>query len=583
MIRLPLRAVSIVGVVMVSLSVTAFSQQPVAKSTGNDSFFSETKVYRIDITVPADEYKAMQPQGGFGPGFFPGGPAATPKKSEDDRETHRNNFGVTLPFAYGSLVADGQSFPKVGIRYKGNGTIMDASNTIKKSFKIDLNRYDEKHRFQGLKTINLNSGVADPSKARETLSYAAYRRAGVPAPRTALAEVTLTVPGKYDKEYLGLYTILESVDKAFLKAHFKNDAGLLFKPERSGGLNFLGEDWERYVEAYQPKRDATPEEQKRFLSFVKLVNAAPDDQFKNEIEQYLDVDEFLRFMSTTALLVNLDSFFTIGHNFLLYMHPDTKKFHFIPWDMDRSFANFGIFGSPEQLLDMSIVKPYQQSRLPDRLLAIPKYRDRHKQILKEVAATFTKERLQKDLDSFEAATKEMLAKGEKAATARREPPPGMGGGPFGNVPEMRAFIDARSKSIQDQLAGKSEGFVLRGGFGFGPPGGGPGRGPGGMGPGGGPVGALAQPLFDSLDRNKVGKVTEAEFTAAMKKHFTEWDKDKSGSLDQRELAEGLQRLIPNPPMNFGPPGGFPGGPRGPGEFPGKGPGGFPGGPQPKGP
>ena len=44
----------------------------------------------------------------------------------------------------------------------------------------------------------------------------------------------------------------------------------------------------------------------------------------------------------------MDSFFTLGHNYCLYLHPDTNKFHFIPWDLDWSFANFGIFGSPEK-------------------------------------------------------------------------------------------------------------------------------------------------------------------------------------------------------------------------------------------
>ena len=35
---------------------------------------------------------------------------------------------------------------------------------------------------------------------------------------TALAEVTLTVPGEHEKAYLGLYTLVEPVDWAFLKS-----------------------------------------------------------------------------------------------------------------------------------------------------------------------------------------------------------------------------------------------------------------------------------------------------------------------------------------------------------------------------
>src|SRR5207245_2839475 len=74
---------------------------------------------------------------------------------------------------------------------------------LKRNFKIELDRYHADQRYHGLKTINLNAGAMDPTKAREALSFAVFRAAGVPAPRTSYAQVTLTVPGKYDKELLG--------------------------------------------------------------------------------------------------------------------------------------------------------------------------------------------------------------------------------------------------------------------------------------------------------------------------------------------------------------------------------------------
>ena len=183
-------------------------------------------------------------------------------------------------------------------------------------------------------------------------------------PRTRLAEVTLTVPGKHDSEYLGLYTIVEPIDKAFLKSHYKTDKGLLMKPERLGGLNFLGDNWEAYKGTYQPKRHATPAEQQRVMDFTRFVNASSDGQFRKEIGSFIDTDAFLRFMAVTALEVNMDSFFTLGHNYCLYLHPDTNKFHFIPWDLDRTFANFPIFGTPEQLMDLSITSRPSRTAWP---------------------------------------------------------------------------------------------------------------------------------------------------------------------------------------------------------------------------
>src|SRR5439155_1251382 len=152
------------------------------------------------------------------------------------------------------VTADARAFADVGVRYKGNGTIEDASRTIKKSLKIDLDRFGGTARFGGMKTINLHCGVADPSKCRETLGYALYRAAGVPSPRTALAEVWLTVPGKYAKERLGVYTVVEAVDRALLRTHFGSDQGLLMKPEGLRDFADLGADWGRYKKPYAPKR-----------------------------------------------------------------------------------------------------------------------------------------------------------------------------------------------------------------------------------------------------------------------------------------------------------------------------------------
>jgi spore coat protein H len=164
-----LRAALVIAVAIAIISIPsgpAAAEPPIEKGKPAD-LFAETRILPVHITMTAKEFDAMQPpSGGFGfPGPF-GGPMNPPKKPADGREVHRNAFGLDLPWAVGSVVVDGASFDKIGIRYKGNGTIMDAARTIKKSIKLDLDRHDQSQRYRGLKTLNLHSGVADPSKAR---------------------------------------------------------------------------------------------------------------------------------------------------------------------------------------------------------------------------------------------------------------------------------------------------------------------------------------------------------------------------------------------------------------------------------
>lgn len=516
---------------------------PVADDKKPATVFDPLKIWEFHVTLSKAEFDAMQPPPGGGFRGF-NQPPPPPAKRDDGREVHVNVFGVEQLWAKGSVTADGKTFDNVGIRYKGNGTMMDANGKLKKSLKIDLDKFDGAAKFHGLKTLNLHCGVTDPGKCRETMTYRIYTDAGVPAPKTTLAVVTLSVTGgKYDKERLGLYTLVQNVDKAFLKEHFKADGGLLLKPERmQQGLDHLGDDWGRYAANYQPKRDATAAEQKRVIGFTKLIQRADDKAFAKEVGDYLDVDAFLRFMAATAVVANMDSFFTIGHNFYLYLHPDTQKFHFIPWDVDRAMANFPVFGTAAQQMDLSLTKPYASSKLADRLMAVPGVSERYAAVLKEVCAKgFDKDTVLQSLKAMEVVVKPEVEKDAKAATARRE----FGGG-FGfgaPPPELKTFVEKRAESIAAQLAGRSKGFSPQA-FGMGGPGGGPG---GGFGPGN----QLSRPLVERLDANKDGKVSEEEFNSGMKKLFAEWDADKSGSLDQRKLADGLQKLLPAP-GGFGP-------------------------------
>jgi putative membrane-bound dehydrogenase-like protein len=456
---------------------TAEGKAPQGKDTSAKEVFGLTKVWAMSLEVSAKEYEAMQPPP---PKGFGGPPPQPPKDKPGDRPRERNLFGTEFPWAQGDFTADGKSYKKVGLRYAGDGSYFAAARNLKRPFHIELSRF-EKQDIHGLQSINLHAGTLDATRGREALAFAIFRAAGVPAPRTAFAEVSLTVPGKYDKEYLGLYTVVENVDKTFLADRFQSGKGLLLKPSGMRGLDYLGDDWAQYTGKYRPQGEPTKEQAKRVIDFARLINQGSDEQFRKEIGSYLDVDAFLRFLAANALVSNLESFFALGHNYYLYLHPETNKFIFIPGDLELALANFAFMGSPEQQMDLSLAHPYGgDNKLADRLLAGKEVSERYGKLLKELSANvFTKERLLKDVETIEKTTKELIAKDAKAAAARKEGPGGFGppGGKGANPPDLRTFVDKRTASIVAQLDGKSKGFVPQ--FGFGPPGGG---GPLGKGP-----------------------------------------------------------------------------------------------------
>ena len=417
--------------------------------------FGLTTMHDVHLTFTAMQWDRMQKVSG-GPSLFP------PKKpiakdGEEPYEWHKSpGFGLEFPWAHADLTFAGTTVKNVGIRYKGNGSYVSSGEGLKRNLKIEVDHYEKGQRVLGTRVITLNAGAVDASRLREALAYRVFRNASVPAPRTAFAKITLTVTGKYDKEMLGVYTIVEHVDKAFLKTHFGSDAGLLMKPERLRGIDYLGDDWKKYKDRYLPKREPTPEEIARIIAFTRLVSKSDDATFKKEIGNYLDVDNFLRFVAVNTMLPNTDSFLTTGHNYYMYLHPKTGKIAFMPWDLDISFAGFPMMGSVNDQVNMNLLKPVAgKLKLVDRLLAIPEVQTQYQKVVADVAQkAFTKAALLKDLDAMEAVVKDALTQEAKAKEARKEKVDKVGAwvvGLFDPQPPIRSFVERRADAVRIQI------------------------------------------------------------------------------------------------------------------------------------
>ena len=459
--------------------------------------FGLDKIWQFHLDVSAKDYESMQPAAGKRGRGGPGGPMQpTAKPANPNADVHMGSgFGIEFPIVHATFVADGKSFANAGLRYKGNASYMASSRSVKKSMKVELDHFDENAaRFHGLRKLNLNSGVMDPTKGARRWHLPPseppeFRPRARPTPKSRSRSPANTTTS------ISAFSLSSSKwTRRFLRTDSATIRAVLMKPERLRGIEYLGEDWDAYKARYQPKHDPTPAEARRIIDFAKLVNQGSDEQFAKEIGSYLDVDEFLRFLGATAMLSNLDSLLTMGHNFYIYLNPMSNKLVFIPWDLDLSLAGFPMAGSPDQQLDLSLNHPYAgQNKLMDRLLAVKAINEQYQQILKELAAgAFSKEKLLADIDTIEKATKALKAKDAKAAAARTESGGGMGfgppGGPMaGRTPDLKTFVEKRTASISAQLAGDSKGYSPTGGRG--------GRGGRAGGPGGpgGPGGFMMRP------------------------------------------------------------------------------------------
>ena len=109
-----------------------------------------------------------------------------------------------------------------------------------------------------IEKLNFANNITDAGWMNEELSYRLFRDAGVPAPRTSYAKVNVTVTNQKARENLGLYSIVEDVDDVFTQDRFGSKEGLLLKPVTTELFRYLGEDWAKYNQMYDPKTTMTP-------------------------------------------------------------------------------------------------------------------------------------------------------------------------------------------------------------------------------------------------------------------------------------------------------------------------------------
>jgi spore coat protein CotH len=190
---------------------------------------------------------------------------------EDDLQELKTN-AMAKQYIRADFWFDGEPYPNVAVRPKGNSSLRHAafSGTGRVGLKIDFNFFNFAQTFRGFKKLNLNNGFSDPTLIRETIAYELFKQMDIPTPLTAFADVWV------NDTHLGLYTMVEQVDKTFLRKHFANPDGNLYKPEeRPAALDWTKDNLnEQATHMSQP-----PDAQKKDNLDIKIGGSSLGDLF----------------------------------------------------------------------------------------------------------------------------------------------------------------------------------------------------------------------------------------------------------------------------------------------------------------
>ena len=435
--------------------------------------YQTTNIWLADLKFSAFAWRSLEPKRVDPmPDIFQPDGTILLRNPKAQRSGLAGVLGYDFEWARANLEFGGVRFENVGARFKGNGTYLVSLSGSKRSFKVDLKRFSSGQQLAGVEEINFTNLIEDRSYMSDALAYELFRDAGVPAPRTAYAWLTVTVEKQPDRKPLGLYLLVENVGGAFAAQRFGSKKTPVFKPVTYRLFEDLGDDWSAYGPIYDLKTRASGEQEHRVIEFSRLVSHAADAEFAERIGDYLDLDEFARFLACLVLLSSYDGFLSDGQNFYVYLHPVSGKFGFIPWDLDHAWGGFYLIATPGELERASIWHPWiGRNRFLERVMAVAEFRKLYRVRLEELlAGAFVPSRLSKRIDEIAQMIRSPIAaesafrleRFDQAVSAKWTPRSSEKDpmGPDRPVHQLKRFIETRAKSVRQQLDGKSKGMRI---------------------------------------------------------------------------------------------------------------------------
>lgn len=289
-----------------------------------------------------------------------------------------------------NVEVNGKTFYNVGIRPKGNTSLSSIANdptTDRYSFKLEFDHYVEGQTCYGLDKLILNNNYVDATSMKEALIYNMFQYLGADASLYNYAGVSV------NGEYWGCYLALEGVEDSFLVRNYGAANGELYKPEGmemgnggggfqggSGGadLNYTDDELDSYETIWDGEiTESGKKDHKRVVKALKNISEGTD------LEDYMDIDNLLRYMAVHIFSVNDDSLSgNMAHNY--YLYESNGKLNLIPWDYNLAFGGMGMGNDASSVINSPIDNAFSGTTFFDTLMENEEYHEKYLSYLQQL-------------------------------------------------------------------------------------------------------------------------------------------------------------------------------------------------------
>lgn len=346
-------------------------------SHGNDTppdydlVFADQNILELEITITDGNWETMQ----------------TDLDNNLSSNANPDDIDFTPEWVPCTIVYNNTEWYKVGIRYKGNSTLINASRsgTDKFPFKLDFDEFESTYpaiknqRFYGFKQLNLGNNDSDISLMRDKVAADLFREFDVPAARTTFCAVYLDRGN--GQQFLGIYTLVEEVDDTLAEAQFPDGSGNLYKPDGDGASFANG----TYNDEDMDKKSNEDEGDFSDINgFYDLLHddsrTTNTDQWQSDLEAIFDVERYLKYLAINNAIQNWDTYGNMTHNFFLYNNEG--KLTWLPWDYNEAMQD----GKRSGTVSLSMNEVSDSWPIIRYIMDVAEYETKYDQYLEEFTA-----------------------------------------------------------------------------------------------------------------------------------------------------------------------------------------------------
>jgi hypothetical protein len=288
----------------------------------------------------------------------------------------RNNYNSETDIE-GTVIVEGVTYPRVGIRIRGNTsyTVTNTMGSQKFSLKLEMDFVNLDQNLMGFNTLNLNNGWRDPTFTRE-VEYNNYLAQFIPNARANNVIVRIKGPNDADFVNWGVYNNVQQTNKSLLRQYFSSADGvrvLCANQPNGPGLTYNSNPSSYSIYQFQDTGGQTlTDATNQFIEFTRKLTQDPLSNPTIDVpnmDRNLAIDPSIWTVALENLLTDDDSYINKGCDFMTYRDPVDSRTHVLQRDANETWTQN----------TWSITRNFTQTNKPvlSRVLAVPELRQRY--------------------------------------------------------------------------------------------------------------------------------------------------------------------------------------------------------------